>query len=129
MDFRTEFFPLLNKALYKENNDVPTHIIKNGDVYLMDRYTSFYNPKLTFIINNTINKFMLNFTKDDSGKYLYEILKSSIPKLPKAYIPYVAKTKSDFVKKADEFVKYYANKNNMSEREVWIMIYQLDVIK
>ena len=54
MDFRTEFFPLLNKALYKENNDVPTHIVKNGDVYLMNRYTSFYNPKLTFIINNTI---------------------------------------------------------------------------
>ena len=41
MDFRTEFFPLLNKALYKTETDVSEHIVSNSDMFLFNRYTSF----------------------------------------------------------------------------------------
>lgn len=129
MEFKTEFFPLLNKALYKEKNDIPEHIVKNGDIFLMDRYASFYNPSVAQLINKTLNRYLLNFTKKESGEYLYELLKSIVPPLNKAYIPYVSKQKSNFVKNADKFVSSYAERHNMSEREIWGMIYQLDNLR
>lgn len=129
MDFRTEFFPLLNEALYKEENDIPKNIINNSDISLMNRYTSFYNPLLALLINKTINKLILSFTKDNSGEYLFEVLKSIVPKLNKTYISYISKNKSKLVSEAENFVKDYSERHNISEREVWNMIYQLDNLK
>ena len=128
MDFRTEFFPLLNKALFKENNNITEDIVTNSDIFLFDRYTSFYHPKLVELINSTMNKFSKSITFDESGPYLYQVLKTILPTLNKSYIPYISKKKSNLISKADTFVKTYSRKNNISEREVWGMLYLYEEI-
>lgn len=90
MDFRTEFFPLLNKALYKTETDVSEHIVSNSDMFLFNRYTSFYNPGLVGIINETMNKFGKSLYFDNSGPYLYQVLKSIFPTLNKGRINYIS---------------------------------------
>ena len=126
MDFRTEFFPLLNEVLYKDKSGVPKHIISNSDMYLMQRYISFYDPHIVKLIDQTLNKALVKFSGPESGKYLYEYTDSIIPKLNRSYIKYVSKPKMKVGSDADDFVHRYALKYNMSEREVWGMIYLLN---
>lgn len=126
MDFKTEFFPLLDEVLYKKPSNVPKHIISPSDMFLMQRYISFYDPHIVEFINSTINKALLKFSDKNSGKYLFEYADSVIPKLNKSYIKYVSKPKLKVGNDADEFVKKYARKYNMSEREVWGMLYLLN---
>lgn len=128
MDFKTEFFPLLDEALYKKECDVPRHKITNSDVFLMQRYISFYDPAMVPYINNNINIALKNISSPESGKYLFELLKSLMPKVNKKYIRYIAKKKLKQADKADDFVKGYTERHNMSVREVWSMMYLLNDI-
>lgn len=95
-------------------------------MFLMQRYISFYDPHIVEFINSTINKALLKFSDKNSGKYLFEYADSVIPKLNKSYIKYVSKPKLKVGNDADDFVKKYARKYNMSEREVWGMLYLLN---
>lgn len=128
MDFRTEFFPLLNNALFKENNNVSDHLVTNPDMFLFNRYTTFYHPKLVELVNSTTNKLGKSISFENSGPYLYQVLSSILPKLNKTYINYISKKKSNLVKGAESFVKSYSRKHNISEREVWGMLYLYEAI-
>lgn len=128
MDFRTEFFPLLNKALFKEKNNVPEHLVTNSDIYMLCRYTSFYHPKLVELLNSTMNQLSKALVFENSGEFLYETLTTILPPLNKKFIKYVAKKKDLKINKSDTFVKNYSRKYNISEREVYAMLYLLEDI-
>lgn len=123
MDFRTEFFPLLDKALYKKETNVPEHIINSSDVFLMMRYASFYSPHLVEILNELNKK--VDSSIEDFGQIYYRTFSSCMPKLKKIYINYISKSKNKNINDYDKFVIKYAQRHNRPEREVWGLIYQL----
>lgn len=127
MDRTNEFFPLLNELLFKEECDVPKHIITKSDIFMFIRYASFYSPGLINILNE-INKLVMAQAQFD-GAYYFELIKSIIPKLRKTYINYISKKSSDTIKKANTFVKEYSRKYNISEQKVWQMLFLLDELE
>lgn len=127
MDFKREFFPLLNKAFYKINTDVHHDKMTISDVYLLNRYLSFYHPMMAFL-SNEFNKIIKDTSFINSGKYVYEVMDSIIPRLNKQYIQYISKKKSKLTSNANKFVIDYSRKHNISEKEVWDMLYTVDEI-
>ena len=128
MDSKNEFFPLLNNALYKEETNVSEDIITNSDMYMFLRYTSFYHHNLVNHIN-MINKKMKMMTTEDSGKYLFQVLKSSLPKLNKNYFRYIAKKSLKQGDKVKSFVEEYSKRHNISQAKVWEMLYLVNQIE
>lgn len=122
MKSRSKFFSFLENALYKKPMDVSEESVDNSDLYMLLRYASFYHPKLVNHINN-INKKIKFFNKEETGKYFFQVLKSSLPKLNKVYIEYVAKKSLKGGDKLKEFVEEYSKRYNISQAKVWDMLH------
>ena len=128
MDSKNEFFPLLNNLLYKEDTSVSEDIITNSDMYMFLRYTSFYHHNLVNHINH-INKKMKSLSNEDSGKYMFQVLKSSLPKLNKNYFRYISKKSLKQGDKVKDFVEKYSKQHNISQAKVWEMLYLVNQIE
>lgn len=96
--------------------------IDNSDLYMLLRYTSFYHPSLVNLVNN-INKKIKFINKDESGKYFFQVLKSSLPRLNKEYIEYIAKKSLKGGDKLKDFVEEYSKRHNISQANVWEMLH------
>ena len=122
MSSRNKFFSLLENALYKKPMEISEDSIDNSDLYMLLRYTSFYHPSLVNLVNN-INKKIKFINKDESGKYFFQVLKSSLPKLNKEYIEYIAKKSLKGGDKLKDFVEEYSKRYNISQANVWEMLH------
>ena len=65
MDFN-EFYSLLNEAITKDKSNV-TPSDENFNIYLMNRYLSFYHSEIAIHIAKTTNR--LGFIPDDEDAY------------------------------------------------------------
>ena len=85
MDFK-EFYKLLDEAITKEASDVrPSD--ENYNLFLMNRYLSFYHSEIAIHIAKTTNR--LGFIPDEENSF--QCVKSILPKLPKMFIQYIKK--------------------------------------
>lgn len=121
MSSKNEFFSLLNNALFKEETDIIEDNITDHDVYMLLRYASFYHPNIVNYINN-INKKIKSVNLEDPGKYFFQVIKSSLPQLNKAYIPYISKKQLSTKDNLKKFVPEYSYQHNISEAKVWDML-------
>lgn len=129
MDFYSEFFPLLNKIVFKQETNVPTENVTTSDIFLYDRYVSFAHELFSPIINQTINKYLLSFSDQNSGEMLFQLIETLIPKMPKKRINYIKKeNKVSKTTDTEDFIKKYARRHNISERKVWDMFYTYTTI-
>lgn len=127
MDFKNEFFPLLNQVLFKIESDIPLHKVSKSDMFMFNRYASFYNEQLVPVLNQ-INKLMRP-SLEVEDQYYYQVMDAMIPKLKKTYINYVSKPATKKVSKAETFVKDYAKRHDISEQKVWEMLFLVNEIE
>lgn len=85
MDFK-EFYKLLDEAITKEVSDIKPSD-DNYNLFLMNRYLSFYHSEIAIHIAKTTNR--LGFIPDEENSF--QCVKSVLPKLPKMFIQYVKK--------------------------------------
>lgn len=119
MDFK-EFYKLLGEALTKEESGIEPNK-ENYNVFLMNRYLSFYHPEIAIHISKTTNR--LGFIPD-CGEEFY-CIKSILPKLPNTFIEYVKKPSviaTQNLNFSDEEIYTEAKLNECSKREIRNMI-------
>ena len=125
MDFK-EFYSLLDEAITKEKSKLsPSE--ENFDVFLMNRYISFYHPEIAIHLSKTVNK--LGFIPDDNKEMQFLTIKAILPKLPKRFIQYVKKpsvVESQKCNFSDEDIYLEAKLNECSKREIRNMILEKD---
>lgn len=123
MDFK-EFYQLLNEAITKDKSNV-TPSDENFNIYLMNRYLSFYHSEIAIHIAKTTNR--LGFIPDDEDAYY--CIKGILPKLPKSFINYVKKPAVLAAQECDfdeEEIYNEARLHECSKREIRNMILEKD---
>ena len=123
MDFK-EFYSLLDEAITKDKSHVsPSE--ENFNVYLMNRYLSFYHSEISIHIAKTTNRLGFIPEEDDA----YYCIKGVLPKLPKAFIQYVKKPAVIAAQECEfeeEEIFREARLQECSKREIRNMILEKD---
>lgn len=106
-------------------NDLDVQINEdNFNLFMIDRYLSFYHPNICKLINETLNKYDIHnmyLNPEDGYKFVYNM----IPKLPYKFIKYIKKPTVKNLRDnniSDEDVKNLAVLFEVSTREVRAML-------
>lgn len=106
-------------------NDLDVQINEdNFNLFMIDRYLSFYHPNICKLINETLNKYDIHnmyLNPEDGYKFVYNM----IPKLPYKFIKYIKKPAVKNLRDnniSDEDVKNLAALFEVSTREVRAML-------
>lgn len=84
-----EFYKLLREVLDKVSCGVePTH--DNFNMFLANRYLSFYHPEMAKLINETSNKLDIS-TEHNLGESAFDYLCAVVPKVKYKFIKYIKK--------------------------------------
>jgi hypothetical protein len=109
------FFTHLKNVLYKKDNNLLSNndLYKDFNIYLMNKWMSFYSTDMCIYINEFCNLYK-NF---DDKKEWYQYYLKIIPKMRFKKINYIKKgKKSEEVSK--EAIEMLAQANEMSCREI-----------
>lgn len=118
-----EFYKVLKHIMIKNDLDVQIND-DNFNLFMINRYMSFYHPSICKLINETSNKYDIYNMFLDSEKG-YKFIYNMIPKLPYKFIKYIKKPAVKNLRDkdiSDEDVQNLANLFEMSTREVRNML-------
>lgn len=123
MDNFNQFYKLLDSIFTKKDAGIEPDET-NFNLYLMNRYCSFYHPVICQLINDTTNVYgFVNNPDDDSESY--KVLRAVIPKLSRQRIEYVSKpsTKNQNLNGiSDEELTYLSEYYELGKRELREML-------
>ena len=104
------FFDFVNNiAFEKEQLDINITDSQLYSAYITNRYITFLNTESALLINNTINRYGLEFSNEMHYSFVFNL----IPKVKRKFIRYVKKKKVD--KKDFELL---CNRHELSQREI-----------
>lgn len=119
----SEFYKVLKHIMTKD--DLGFQITEdNFNLFMVNRYLSFYHPNICKMINETSNKYDIQNNLqhyENAYEYIYNI----IPKIPYKFIKYIKKPAVKNIRDnniTDEDVKNLANFYEISTREVRNML-------
>lgn len=114
-----EFYKLLREVLDKVSCGVePSE--DNFNMFLANRYLSFYHPELAKLINETSNKLPVA-SNHQNGESAFEYLKAVVPKVKYKFIKYIKKPAVENQRNmgvSDEEIREIAAYKELSTREV-----------
>lgn len=114
-----EFYKLLREVLDKVASGVqPTH--ENFNLYLANRYLSFYHPELAKLVNETSNKLGVSLEHTE-GESAFEYLCAVVPKVKYKYIKYIKKPATENQRNKsikDDEITELAEAKELSTREI-----------
>lgn len=90
------------------------------NIYMINRWISFYSPKMARLINNTVNRYwpILSLKQDH-----YKFLVGVIPQSPFKRIAYIKKVKPEEKEKDySNVIKLLATNLQLSQREVTMYV-------
>ena len=104
------FFDFVNNIAFEKHQlDINITDSQLYSAYITNRYITFLNKESALLINNTINRYGLEFSNEMHYNFLFNL----IPKVKRTFIRYVKKKKVD--KKDFELL---SKRYELSQREI-----------
>ena len=112
-------FDIINNIAF-DSNRVDFNIAASGlySPYITNRYLTHINPQITFLVNDSVNKYGIAFSSLDHYKFMFSL----IPKTKRKFIRYIKKKKID-----NKECKRLATRYELSEREINLYSETFDV--
>ena len=79
-------FDIINNIAF-DSNPVDINIAASGlySPYITNRYLTHINPQITFLVNDSVNKYGVAFSSIDHYKFMFSL----IPKTKRKFIRYI----------------------------------------
>jgi hypothetical protein len=114
-------FDYLNDILFTKKEKSFQNVEDEGDFqpFLVNRWISMYSPELSYLINESSNKYHSVFT---DKRDLFRFIKVIIPKMKRKRINYIKKVKKD-TEDIQESIDLLARNLEISKKEIYNYIY------